>query len=502
MKIVIFALFWSTAAFANTDFWAPLDPPQVSCRIEARLDASASRITGSETIRFTNNTSRPIGRVAFKFDGEELKVRANGIAAARVAGVKNPALFEFAPELAPGASAELAADWSRSCEPVQDGHCLATSEWYPRLWWGYESLADYEAKVEAPAGLVVLIAGQRTNGVFKAPGARALGLAVARGMEMESAEGGGVTVTAIFTRKGSDCAHLVLKTATDAIGYYQGRFGFYPQNSLLIVPGADQPIGGCPVGSGLIAIHGEEHMREKPDDWWKWVTAHEIGHMYWSEHVLAQGPDWINWLLVGLGLHADQEYARARGINGGDLLKVYASGVKAGYDTTMDLTAKQLEAVQWDYNNIVMHGKSLAMEKALEAVIGAKTYDAAYRRCLREYSGKRLGWREFQKIAEQESGQDLEWFFEQWVRSPAFAAYEVAGQASSNGVSTVRIQKTGTMHLPVTVAAQFEDGTEQRAVTERLAEAETLRFRAASPLTNVVLEPDSSVILTGKGVNK
>jgi len=152
--------------------------------------------------------------------GEELKVQANGVAAARVAGVKNPALFAFAREIAPGELPEFTADWSQNCEPVQDGHCMATSAWYPRLWWGYESLADYEAKVEAPAGIVVLIAGLRTNGVFEASRTRALGLAVARGLETESADGAGVTVTAIFTKKGSDCAHMVLKTAADAIGFF------------------------------------------------------------------------------------------------------------------------------------------------------------------------------------------------------------------------------------------------------------------------------------------
>jgi tetratricopeptide (TPR) repeat protein len=47
----------------------------------------------------------------------------------------------------------------------------------------------------------------------------------------------------------------------------------------------------------------------------------------------------------------------------------------------------------------------------------------------------------------------------------------------------------------VTVAAQFEDGSEQRVRTERLADVDELKFRARSPLKGVVIDPDSAVSL-------
>lgn len=49
--------------------------------------------------------------------------------------------------------------------------------------------------------------------------------------------------------------------------------------------------------------------------------------------------------------------------------------------------------------------------------------------------------------------------------------------------------------MPVTIAARFEDGSEQRARTERLADIDELVFRAKSPLKEVVLEPDGAVML-------
>ena len=60
---------------------------------------------------------------------------------------------------------------------------------------------------------------------------------------------------------------------------------------------------------------------------------------------------------------------------------------------------------------------------------------------------------------------------------------------------TVRVERLGLMRMPVTIAARFADGSEQRARTERLADLDELKFQAKSPLKEVVLEPDSAVIL-------
>jgi hypothetical protein len=51
------------------------------------------------------------------------------------------------------------------------------------------------------------------------------------------------------------------------------------------------------------------------------------------------------------------------------------------------------------------------------------------------------------------------------------------------------------MRMPVTVAARFEDGSEQRAQTERLADIDELRLEGSSALKSVVIEPDAAVAM-------
>jgi hypothetical protein len=503
MKTFAMIVLFTTMAAARVNFWAPVNPPRAHYSITERFVVESSRIEGTETIRFRNNTRQPIGRIALEWHGDVLHVRANGVPVEPAPGNPSIALFDLPRALAPGGEIELAVDFGAPFKLNPHTENGLTSTLAPHLGWGFGTLDDYEVRLQVPDGYAVATSGRYDSraGLYKGEGIREFGMFIGKGYESAEADAGDVRVRAVFTSKGRPCAELLLKTAVDAIGFYRQQFGFYPHRSLSIVPGMDYPAGGYPPATALVVIHGEERMPERPEAHWRWITAHEIGHMYWSNYVLAQGSDDLNWLMIGLGIHADREYRRARGIKSDaiQLEQVYVSGAKQGLDTTMDVTDEQLDAIHWDFNNTVEHGKSAAMLDALESIVGAETFVRIYRRCLKEYAGKQLGWREFQRVSENESGQDLDWFFEQWVRSSGSANYRVAGQECSPAGGlfncTVRIERLGLMRMPVTVSARFEDGSEQAAQTERLADLEELKFQAKSPLKEVMVEPNAVVAM-------
>ncbi|OHB81623.1 MAG: hypothetical protein A2Z38_11240 [Planctomycetes bacterium RBG_19FT_COMBO_48_8] len=106
---------------------------------------------------------------------------------------------------------------------------------------------------------------------------------------------------------------------------------------------------------------------------------------------------------------------------------------------------------------------------------------------------------EFRAVCEQESGQDLGWFFEQWVNSNKYLSYEIASkkceQKGDTYISEIEIRCLGSLKMPVPVAAHFEDGTMQRTFTNRLRDVDTIQFESRSPLKDVQLDPDQALPL-------
>jgi hypothetical protein len=507
MRILWFLFLFTGIAVPRTEFWAPLAPPRTHYTADVRYDPATSRLEGTEEIGFRNDAGRSIGRVALQWFGDSLVVQVDGTSLRRVPSSQSVALFDLPSDLMPGAEIALSVAFGASWKLDPKTESAIASSVVPKLWWGSGTLDYYEVRVAAPDGYVWATSGRYDSGkrAYVSDSARVFGAFVGKGYLSAEADAGGVQVRAVFTSQGRPCADLLLKTAVDVIGFYRERFGVYPQRSLSIVPGMDYPAGGYPPATALVVVHGQHRMAERPEAFWRWITAHEIGHMYWGDYVLAQGSDSLSWLMIGMGIHADQEYRRARSITGaGAPAANYESGVQQGRDTTMDVTKEQESAIEWDFNNTVEHGKSIAMINALESVIGRGGFDALYRRCLREYAGKRLGWREFQRIAEIQAGQDLDWFFEPWVRSSGSVFYRVVGNdcapAPSGFDCTVRVERTGATRMPVTVAARFEDGTEQRGRTERLADVDELRFQAKARLRDAVVEPEHEVIMAEEPV--
>jgi hypothetical protein len=483
------------------EFWAPVVPPCAKYHIVVSYSPDTQRLQGTQGIQFRNDTGRPIDRVAFRWYGEITGVRSNGAVASRSPGKYAQHFFDLPQPLHPGGDIELAVEFAANWPLDSRRSSAVTSFLSPKLWWGFGTHDDYEVELRVPEGYAFATSGRLdpATGLHVAVGARSFGLFIGKGYDTAEADAGGVLVRAAFTPRGRPCAELLLRTAVDAIGFYRQRFGFYPHTQLSIVPGGPEPSGGYPAATGLVVIHGQERMTEWDEQAWRRITAHEIGHQYWMEHVLAEGDEPLPWLMLGLGIHADREYRRARGITTGGPETAYKLGVTEGRDTTMDLTEEHREAATWNVNNIVDHGKSAALLNALEAVVGVDRFDAIYRRCLQGFAGRRLGWREFQRVAEGEAGQDLGWFFEQWVRSSKAADYRVKDSTCSGVAGThtcaVTVEALGKMRMPVSVLARFEDGSEQRARTDRLADVDVLTFRSRAPVKDVVIEPESAIAL-------
>ncbi|MFC1677016.1 M1 family aminopeptidase [Planctomycetota bacterium] len=440
-----------------------------------------------------------------------MQIKSNGkavkILSETKAGTNLPVLVELNKPVYPGENVELDISFAATVAEYAGIEEVKLTSWYPCLDWGFETHDDYDVKIDKTSEYLLATSGTLASksGYFHAENVRSFGLFLGKDYKVIEAKAKDVLVQVVYKTQAEECAQLVLETAVETINFYRERFGLYPYRSLVIIPGGmTHPAGGYPVATSMVGIHAMEQFDSKPKTFWQWITAHEIGHQYWGEYVLSKDiSDSFNWLMIGLGIYTDRELTRAHGINSqihrSGFVQTYIKGVRKGFDTTINITPEQRSRIKFDFNNIVKHGKSYSVISALDCVLGEKVFDTIYRRCLKEFAGRRLGVSDFQTICEEESDQDLGWFFEQWVNSNKYLSYEISSKKSEKKgglyISDIEVNCLGDLKMPVPVTAYFEDGSSQTKFTDRALQNNILRFESKTALKDAVLDANGKLAL-------
>ncbi|MFZ2053241.1 MAG: tetratricopeptide repeat protein [Candidatus Aminicenantales bacterium] len=516
--VILFSLSIRSSPCAQEEYSVPAEIPKSHYRIDARIDlVTHGAIEGKETIVFKNSAKEKIEMIALDWSispDSALSVSVGGEDIAplnpeNLAALPSPLFFVLPKPLKPGKKVEIAAAFKKCVEFSAKDREFKETRWYPRLWWDGLPLHDaYSVKLDIPAGFALAASGllNPKTGRFENDGARTFGIYLGKDMKTDSRKVEGVLVTTVATEKGAMCAAVCLETAADVIRFCRERLGFYPFDFLSIIPGGVGRWGGYPFATGIVVIHGQETFKEEdPILWWQHITSHEIGHEYWGEWVL--DPDDPAWLWIGMGIFIDTEYIMVRSFDPDrrrNWIGNYLNGLRMYYDMTVDIPPARLEKIQYDHNNTVVHSKGPSIIFALDAVLGRDTFMKIYRKCLREFGGKRLGWRDFQRFCERETGQSLAWFFEQWVRTNGYLCYKIEGQdckqEGEGFVSTVKVRRLGTMRMPVPVKAVFEDGSEQIQRINRLFDVESLVFRSRSKFKEAILDPEKKFAMVDEPI--
>ncbi|NQT27437.1 tetratricopeptide repeat protein [candidate division KSB1 bacterium] len=507
--IISLLMFFPSLGFSVNEYWVPKYPPKAHYEIRAKIDTLNNMINGNEIITVINNSVKDISVLTFNWSissESEISISLNGEILSLLNMDKNetesfPLIYALNTPIKPGENVQLNIDFSSTYQ-TRDTKEIKLIGWYPRLFWdGIYTFDSYKIKLEIPDDFAVAISGRfnKKTGYYENNGVRTCGIYLCKDLLTEQKEVGDVVITSLYTNDGSECAKLCLNTAVDVVKYYKDWLGFYPFKFLYIIPGADKPMGGYPFASGIVVIHGQQKFQEKPLLHWQWITAHEIGHQYWGEYVFDEDD---SWLWIGLGVYADREYSLYRNLGTEkhtNMMMRYINGIENNYNTTADLTASEIRKIDFDYNNVIKHGKGVSIISALECVLGKDIFVRIYKRCLDEYAGKYLDYHSFWRICEEESGEDLTWFFDQWVRSNKYLSYSIVDQKCEQEkdrfVSHIKVKCHGTLKMPIPVKALFEDGSSQTQFTNRLLETNHLQFESKSKLKEAVIDPNNRLAM-------
>jgi hypothetical protein len=317
---------------------------------------------------------------------------------------------------------------------------------------------------------------------------------------------GNVLVRSIYFKDDEKWGKKLLNYAADIIQFYEDTLGFYPQPVLNIIPGGEKPKGGWPVCPNIVAIHrGIDLKGDGAESHAQWIMAHEIAHQYWGFNYILEPLNYPQWFGIAMAIYTDRLYSIKRNIQMDyrKFLYTYLYGIYKGYNTTIMQKTDSLDKQGFDWNNIIMHGKSFTVLRLLAYEIGEDTFYKVFKNCLNNYKGVNVTFEMFQNVCENISNRDLDTFFQQWFYSNDFLEYKVDTVINETRDSIyhteIKINKTGKADISeVEIAFKLSNGEIINQVFDGKAKQVVLRQDFKNPIEEVVLDPDFKLPLANK----
>jgi aminopeptidase N len=321
--------------------------------------------------------------------------------------------------------------------------------------------------------------------------------------EIASCAAGGITelrpdgcvrVTSWAFPQDRENARRIFRRAGDMIEYYASRFGPFPYEKLAHVQSATRYGGMENVGAIFYSERAIQSGRLGET-----TVAHETIHQWFGDAVTPA--NWHHvWLSEGFATYFGMQYFEHA--DGADafrsLLASSAQSYLASDVTDLPIVdslripgAGDLTAVL-SANSYQKGGQVLHM---LRGLLGDDAFFAGLRDYFAQYVHGNARTIDLQNVLERTGGQDLDWFFEQWVYRPGFPHFRVTHSHDANaGEVVVTVEQVQKAEWPAfRMPVEFEIVTADRTWREKAevsGRRTVLRFASPVAAQRVIIDPD------------
>ena len=233
--------------------------------------------------------------------------------------------------------------------------------------------------------------------------------------------------------------------------FFEETIGPYPWKQYSIIQGGD---GGMEYAMCTM-ITGE-----RPYPSLLGVTAHEMAHA-WFQHLLATNEAKHAWMDEGF-----TEYMTTLSENYVNN-KTPDFPLKSSYDRYYLLASSGFEQAQtihsdrYDYNfsyGASAYSKGSVFLSQLGYIIGKENLDKTLKRYYKEFQFKHPNPNDFKRIAEKVSDLELEWYLNDWTRTPHKIDYGI-DVTSLESDRIIKLKRKARIPMPIELLVSFEDGS-------------------------------------------
>ena len=274
-----------------------------------------------------------------------------------------------------------------------------------------------------------------------------------------------------------------------AMEFFSERIGPYSYEKLANVEAAG--FGGGTEHASAI-FYGEKSILERPDTG---LIAHEIAHQWFGNSVTET--DWDDvWLSEGFATyftllvseHYEGRDAFVAGLKRSReqvfALEARSPGVAVLHDNLADMS-KVLNRIIYQKGGWTLH--------MLRARIGTETFWAGIREYYQRYRNGSATTEDFRRLMEERSGQDLSWFFRQWLAragSPVIeGGWRYDASAGRLVLELAQTQPGEAYRLPLEVGITIDGATRIEKI-ELTRKEHRFEFAAAREPSAVALDPN------------
>jgi aminopeptidase N len=240
------------------------------------------------------------------------------------------------------------------------------------------------------------------------------------------------------------------------------------------------------------------------------LTAHELAHQWFGDKITCA--DWANiWLNEGFATYGALIYWEAK--NGvADYKNKVISTMNGARNAVGSVYVQNPVSVGEIFNGNRSYNKGGIILHMLRRMVG----DIVFYDILRTYAASPLAYgnattEDFKQIAENVSGLDLDYFFDQWVYGQKYPKYQFgwavvtnpgAKSNSSQATYTLKTQISQTINtptpafftMPIALKVTFEDNTTQTVTAFNNAQVQSIDFTFAKKPTAVEFDPENGIL--------
>lgn len=290
-----------------------------------------------------------------------------------------------------------------------------------------------------------------------------------------------------------DEEHLLglFRRAPDMVAFFDSLFGPFPYEKLALVQSSTR-FGGMENSSAIFLMERVGRM-ESADG----LLAHEIAHQWFGDAVT--GREWPHvWLSEGFATYFTSVFFEM--VDGAEIGAASRAQSESRY-LRSDVVARPL--IDAEPENLFRVLSANSYQKGawvlhmLRSTLGDEAFFAGIRRYYSDHLHGTALSADLRKAMEETSGEDLGWFFEQWLFRPGYPEVEVSHHWDPGEqmlrIYVRQIQPWGAFRFPLDLQAEGE-GYSLRRTFEVRDQASTFVWELPSAPQAVEADPDNEIL--------